>query len=100
MKLALTGNEWAQVVLSLANVAANRSYNTLRAVLQTFGDAALSDEALDCIRRTQSMSVNLEVQGNTSWQVIVDALSELPIKQAGSLYAKIVQTMSGAKEAT
>ena len=97
MKLALTGNEWVQVVLALANVVANRSYNTLQAVLQAFGDATLSDEALDYISRTQSMSVNLEVQGNTSWQVIADALSELPIKQVGSLYAKITQAMSGAR---
>ena len=96
MKLALTGNEWAQVVLALANVAANRSYNTLQAVLQAFGDATLSDDAVDYINRTQSMSVNLELSGNTSWQVIVDALSELPIKQVGALYAKITQAMSGA----
>lgn len=78
----------------MANVAANRSYNTLQTVLQAFGDGVLSSDALEYIQRTQSMSITLAMSGNTSWQVIVEALSELPIKQVGGIYAKITQAMS------
>lgn len=94
MKLALTGSDWVKVVLALADVKANRSYNTLQVVLQAFGDATLSNDALDYIKRTQSMSVDLATTGNTSWQVIAEALSELPIKQVGGIYDKITQAVS------
>ena len=94
MKLALTGNEWAQVVLALANVVANRSYNTLQAVLMGAGYERLSDEAVDHIGKTNTLEMSLDTQGNTSWQVIIDALAELPIKQVGALYTKITQAVS------
>ena len=97
MKLALTGNEWVQVVLALANVAANRSYNTLGYLLSQFGCSVLCDDSMNRIASCGEKGVELGLQGNTSWQVIVDALSELPIKQVGSLYAKVTQAMSGAR---
>ena len=96
MKLALTGDEWAKVVLSLANVVANRSYNTLGYLLSQFGCSVLCDESINRIASCGEKDVELALSGNTSWQVIADALSEMPIKQVGSLYAKVTQAMSGA----
>ena len=93
MKLELTGKEWKTVILSLAAVRANISYNALRQVLLSYDIGELSDAALGTITDDEVHAVNIS-DSSGGLAVITQALGEQPAKAVMSLLTKLANLQS------
>ena len=98
MKFTLTGKEWKQAIIAMAQVSANRSYNALRNTLAVFDIGELSDEALEGITDDTTYEADLTCDGK-GWGGIVDALAEQPAKNVLGLLNKLLANVSPEAEA-
>lgn len=95
MKLELTGKEWKTVILSLAAVRANTSYNALRQVLMSYDIGELSDGALGTIGDDEVHTVDISDSAG-GLAVITQALGEQPAKAVISLLTKLSSLQQSA----
>lgn len=93
LTITLTGEEVATIIMAMLNIKLNDTYNLMYTVLFECKCGMLTNEAVNGIRKREHIELSLDTAGSASWQVALNTISNLAIKDALPLYYKIQEAL-------